>query len=118
MLCNQMAYDDGGYGFFKDIERIQNIVSAHEDAREGYVIFITNDDKYLSAYPGKSDYYEDFWINEYVLGKNCSETEVLRGTVNGDEKKVTLRGNFKVGDWVSQGDLYWCVASVSKTYTL
>ena len=64
-LKNHGARDLGGYGFIKDIEKIESFIKKYpEKSNKGYVIFLTNDLKYLDPPNSKEVCYINFSIHQ------------------------------------------------------
>ena len=95
-LLDQAAQDLGRYDFLKDIERLENIVSIHDNVK-GYAIILTNDSAYWKS-PATETIDAEFRIHEgrILNGELAWGTEVGAGTMRGREKPIKLTGTYKL----------------------
>jgi hypothetical protein len=87
-LKDQSAHDWGRYDFFRDIERLENIVC--DNNITGYAILLTNDSSYWKEGKKLHPTDEMFRIHE---GKMA--TGKLTGKIKGKEKPIRIKGSYK-----------------------
>jgi len=95
-LLNQGAQDLGRYDFLKDVERLENIVSAHDNVK-GYAIILTNDSSYWKS-TATETIDTKFRIHDgrVLNGELSWRPEASSGTVRGREKPIKLTGTYKL----------------------
>ena len=95
-LLNQGAQDLGRYDFLKDVERLENIVSAHDNVK-GYAIILTNDSSYWKS-TATETIDTKFRIHDgrVLNGELAWRPEASSGTVRGREKPIKLTGTYKL----------------------
>ena len=95
-LLDQSAQDIGRYDFLKDIERLENIVSIHDNVK-GYAIILTNDSAYWKS-PATETIDAEFRIHEgrILNGELAWSTEAGAGTMRKREKPIKLTGTYKL----------------------
>lgn len=94
-LKDHGARDLGGYGFIKDIERIESFIEKYtEKSNKGYVIFLTNDLNYIKRPSNKEVCYINFSIHQF---------RKLKKTLNwiGEKKSwkkdpINLNGEYEI----------------------
>ena len=101
-LLDQAAQDLGRYDFLKDIERLENIVSIHDNVK-GYAIILTNDSAYWKTPSTRQQdppggYGNKFRIHEGEIlnGELDWRPETSSGTMRGREKPIKLTGTYKL----------------------
>ena len=99
---DQAAQDLGRYDFLKDIERLENIVSIHDNVK-GYAIILTNDSAYWKTPSTRQQdppggYGNKFRIHEGEIlnGELDWHPETSSGTMRGREKPIKLTGTYKL----------------------
>ena len=94
-LKNHGARDLGGYGFIKDIERIESFIKKYpEKSNKGYAIFLTNDLNYLDP-PNKDVCYINFSIHQ--SRKLGNETLYWMGEKKSWKKDpINLQGKYDI----------------------
>ena len=95
-LLNQGAQDLGRYDFLKDVERLENIVSAHDNVK-GYAIILTNDSSYWKS-TATETIDTKFRIHDgrVLNGELAWRPEASSGTMRGREKPIKLTGTYKL----------------------
>jgi len=95
-LLDQAAQDLGRYDFLKDIERLENIVSIHDNVK-GYAIILTNDSAYWKS-PTTETVDAEFRMHEgrILNGELAWGTEAGAGTMRKREKPIKLTGTYKL----------------------
>ena len=95
-LLNQGAQDLGRYDFLKDVERLENIVSAHDNVK-GYAIILTNDSSYWKS-TATETIDTKFRIHDgrVLNGELDWHPETSSGTMRGREKPIKLTGTYKL----------------------
>ena len=95
-LLNQGAQDLGRYDFLKDVERLENIVSAHDNVK-GYAIILTNDSSYWKS-TATETIDTKFRIHDgrVLNGELSWRPEASSGTMRGREKPIKLTGTYKL----------------------
>ncbi|HUW48670.1 MAG TPA: hypothetical protein VMW36_08005, partial [Patescibacteria group bacterium] len=97
-LNNQGAQDIGRYDVLKDLQRLEQMVTAGV-ADEGVLLFLTNDASYYSnASPDKQTADRDFRLHEgrTVQGTLTWGPSTGQGTMKGREEPLSLQGNYQV----------------------
>lgn len=96
-LKNQGANDQGSYDILKDIQRIEGVLDEVPNA-EGFVVVISNDPRYWSPPPLRSNPGID---EEFRLTNNRTFSGTLRwhpsagsGSIKGRELPIHLRGSY------------------------
>ena len=108
-LKNQGAKDIGCYLYLKDIMRIESIkeqkieiIKGQEknNFKEGYAVFLTNDETYLNPPQKKYCVYEDFSLEHGITkqGELKWAEHTGDGTKKGIEDPITLKGIYKM-EW-------------------
>ena len=95
-LLDQSAQDLGRYDFLKDVERLENIVSTHNNVK-GYAIILTNDSAYWKS-PTTETVDAEFRMHEgrILNGELAWGTEAGAGTMRKREKPIKLTGTYKL----------------------
>ena len=95
-LLDQSAQDIGRYDFLKDVERLENIVSTHDNVK-GYAVILTNDSVYWKS-PTTETVDAEFRMHEgrILNGELAWGTEAGAGTMRGREKPIKLTGTYKL----------------------
>ena len=95
-LLDQSAQDIGRYDFLKDVERLENIVSTHDNVK-GYAVILTNDSVYWKS-PTTETVDAEFRIHEgrILNGELAWGTEASAGTMRKREKPIKLTGTYKL----------------------
>ncbi|HIO32695.1 MAG TPA: hypothetical protein EYN25_03915 [Candidatus Nitrosopelagicus sp.] len=95
-LLDQAAQDLGRYDFLKDVERLENIVSTHNNVK-GYAVILTNDSAYWKS-PTTETVDAEFRIHEgrILNGELAWGTEAGAGTMRKREKPIKLTGTYKL----------------------
>ena len=97
------AQDLGRYDFLKDVERLESIVSTHDNVK-GYAIILTNDWTYwnLSTQHGNQNVPgglgDEFRIHDgkIINGELTWHMEAGAGTLQRREKTITINGKYKL----------------------
>lgn len=106
-LKNQGAKDIGCYLYLKDIMRIESIkeqkieiIKGQEknNFKEGYAVFLTNDETYLNPPQKNNCVYKDFSLEDGAIKKGKLEwaEHTGDGTKKGIEDPITLKGIYKM----------------------
>ena len=95
-LLDQSAQDIGRYDFLKDVERLENIVSTHNNVK-GYAVILTNDSAYWKS-PTTETVDAEFRMHEgrILNGELAWGTEAGAGTMRKREKPIKLTGTYKL----------------------
>ena len=95
-LLDQSAQDIGRYDFLKDVERLENIVSTHDNVK-GYAVILTNDSAYWKS-PTTETVDAEFRMHEgrILNGELAWGTEAGAGTMRKREKPIKLTGTYKL----------------------
>ena len=95
-LLDQAAQDLGRYDFLKDVERLENIVSTHNNVK-GYAVILTNDSAYWKS-PTTETVDAEFRMHEgrILNGELAWGTEAGAGTMRKREKPIKLTGTYKL----------------------
>ena len=95
-LLDQAAQDLGRYDFLKDVERLENIVSTHNNVK-GYAVILTNDSAYWKS-PTTETVDAEFRIHEgrILNGELAWGTKASAGTMRKREKPIKLTGTYKL----------------------
>ena len=95
-LLDQSAQDLGRYDFLKDVERLENIVSTHNNVK-GYAVILTNDSAYWKS-PTTETVDAEFRMHEgrILNGELAWGTEAGAGTMRKREKPIKLTGTYKL----------------------
>ena len=95
-LLDQSAQDIGRYDFLKDVERLENIVSTHDNVK-GYAVILTNDSGYWKS-PTTETVDAEFRMHEgrILNGELAWGTEAGAGTMRKREKPIKLTGTYKL----------------------
>jgi len=101
-LLDHSAEDLGRYDFLKDVERLENIVSTHDNVK-GYAIILSNDSAYWKTPSTRQQdppggYGNKFRIHEGEIlnGELAWHPETSSGTMRGREKPIKLTGTYKL----------------------
>lgn len=103
ILGNQGARDDSSYYVLKDIEKIEKIIEDKNndygiDIIKGYVIFITNDKKYMeNKIKGKAENVSLNRINDEFQTRNFKENYTYYRT---NFSKIELTKKEHIGKWI------------------
>jgi hypothetical protein len=97
-LRNHGAEDCGRYDAIKDIERLEELVRENK-LKQGFVIFLTNNDYYLNKCAGNACQFslED---EKEITGKLDWGKDTGKGTKKGRENVLSLNGNYKI-KWIN-----------------
>jgi hypothetical protein len=98
-LASQGAQSDAHYRIFRDIERIENIVS--KQGRYGYFVLLTNDSNYWSEPSQSAEALHDaFRIHEGRTVEGTLEWRDIRGWIedNGMAEPIELGGRYQM-EW-------------------
>ncbi len=95
-LLDQSAQDIGRYDFLKDVERLENIVSAHDNVK-GYAIILTNDSSYWKS-PTFETIDAKFRIHDgrVVNGELTWDAKATAGTTLTRTKPIKITGTYKL----------------------
>jgi hypothetical protein len=95
-LLDQSAQDIGRYDFLKDVERLENIVSTHDNVK-GYAVILTNDSAYWKSSTTETVDAE-FRMHEgrILNGELAWSTKAGAGTMRKREKPIKLTGTYKL----------------------
>ena len=95
-LLDQSAQDIGRYDFLKDVERLENIVSTHDNVK-GYAVILTNDSAYWKS-PTTETVDAEFRMHEgrILNGELAWSMEAGAGTMRKREKPIKLTGTYKL----------------------
>ncbi len=90
VLKNQGAQDHGRYDFIKDVQRLEQVLTQHENSI-GYAILLTNDRLYWNA-PRREDTIDaDFRLhNGRILEGTLGWQNAGAGTTSGRESDIVL----------------------------
>lgn len=130
-LKNQGAKDINCYLYLKDIERIESIkeqkieiIKGQEknNFKEGYAVFLTNDETYLNPPQKNNCVYKDFSLEDGAIKKGKLEwaEHTGAGTKKGIEDPIKLKGIYKM-EWEkfsnvdeerSDGTFYYLVTKI------
>ena len=96
-LTNHGAVDLGRYDFWKDVQRLEEIVTSHPNT-EGYAVMITNDPSYWKSPQNNNTNDSAFKIHEgrQVTGDLSWSSKAGRGTTECREKPLTIKGAYDV----------------------
>lgn len=97
-LSKQRALDQGRYDFLKDIQRLEQVVSVHNDI-SAYAILLTNDDLYWRTAPYKKPTLDnEFRIHEEktITGELRWALQTSKGTKRGREEPIQIKGTYKL----------------------
>jgi hypothetical protein len=118
-LTDQGAHDEGSYGFWRDVCRIQEYIDYDASCPKGYVVFLTNDKWYKEPdYSKNTTHYEKFCLES-------KESDRLDGQVSGKKKILTDIPKID-GNWINwKVDLmedklsveYWCYIAEIRKYS-
>lgn len=93
------AQDHGRYDYWRDVERLEEVVSARNECN-GYSILLTNDSAYWNPSNRGATACDDFRLSEggkvsgiLNWGKNAG-----KGTTKGREAPISINGNYTC-DW-------------------
>ena len=122
-IKNQGAKDIGCYLYLKDIERIERIKEAvKNNFKEGYAVFLTNDETYLKPPQKKYCVYEDFSLERGIIKQGDLKwaEHTGDGTKKGIEDPITIKGIYKkewnefsnVDKERSDGTFYYLVTKI------
>lgn len=94
-LKNHGAQDLGRYDFLKDVARIEHLKSNAIKFKEGYAIFLTNDNSYLSKASNEA-MYKKFSLENGIIknGLLSWHDNASIGTIKNREKSLKIRGNY------------------------
>ncbi|MDD4624383.1 MAG: hypothetical protein PHX40_03330 [Bacilli bacterium] len=116
-LKNHGAQDLGRYDFLKDVARIEHLKSNAIKFKEGYAIFLTNDNSYLSKASNEA-MYKNFSLENGIIknGLLSWNERTSKGTIKGREKSINIidfyRFNWKVFSEIKDSNMtfkYLCV---------
>ncbi|WP_086270244.1 hypothetical protein [Campylobacter devanensis] len=122
-LKNQGAKDINCYLYLKDIMRIESIKEQEKNNfKEGYAVFLTNDETYLNPPQKNNCVYKDFSLEDGAIKKGKLEwaEHTGDGTKKGIEDPITLKGSYKmewkkfsnVAEERSDGTFYYLVTKI------
>ncbi|WP_086253582.1 hypothetical protein [Campylobacter sp. P091] len=122
-LKNQGAKNINCYLYLKDIERIERIKQeVKNNFKEGYAVFLTNDETYLNPPQKNNCVYKDFSLEDGAIKKGKLEwaEHTGAGTKKGIEDPITLKGIYKmewnefsnVDEERSDGTFYYLVTKI------
>lgn len=122
-LKNQGAKDINCYLYLKDIMRIESIKEQEKNNfKEGYAVFLTNDETYLNPPQKNNCVYKDFSLEDGAIKKGKLEwaEHTGDGTKKGIEDPITLKGIYKmkwnefsnVAEERSDGTFYYLVTKI------
>ncbi|WP_086241567.1 hypothetical protein [Campylobacter devanensis] len=122
-LKNQGAKDINCYLYLKDIMRIESIKEQEKNNfKEGYAVFLTNDETYLNPPQNNDCVYKDFSLEDGAIKKGKLEwaEHTGAGTKKGIEDPITLKGIYKmewnefsnVDEERSDGTFYYLVTKI------
>lgn len=91
------AQDCNRYDFIKDLQRLEQLVSAHEDVT-GYAILLTNDASYWSSPLHASTADASFRIHEgrILTGHLTWGPTASKGTTKGRENALNIMGSYRL----------------------
>ena len=119
-LKNQGAKNIGCYLYLKDIERIERIKEAvKNNFKEGYAVFLTNDETYRNAPREINCDYEEFSLEDGAIKEGWLKWKKYPGK-KGIGKSITLEGSYKmkwnkfsnVDEERSDGIFYYLVTKI------
>lgn len=94
-LLDQGAQDLGRYDFLKDIQRLENVVSNHNNSK-GFAIFLTNDSSYWKIPSNSQTIDAKFRIHDG--GKLHGELKwglgASQGTTKGRNEPILIKGDY------------------------
>ncbi|WP_086225258.1 hypothetical protein [Campylobacter devanensis] len=122
-LKNHGAKDINCYLYLKDIMRIESIKEQEKNNfKEGYAVFLTNDETYLNPPQKNNCVYKDFSLEDGAIKKGKLEwaEHTGDGTKKGIEDPITLKGSYKmewkkfsnVAEERSDGTFYYLVTKI------
>lgn len=96
-LRDQSAQDIGRYDFLNDLQRIEQVVSAHSNVI-GYAILLTNDSAYWRPprSPGTIDAEFRIHQSRLVAGDLAWGAAASEGTMKSREAAIALRGSYRL----------------------
>ncbi|MFC5648608.1 hypothetical protein ACFPYJ_05600 [Paenibacillus solisilvae] len=97
-LNNHGAHDIGRYDVLKDLQRLEQMVTAGV-VDQGFLIFITNDPAYYSEQrQGQQTVDRDFRLHEgrSIEGHLSWSENTGIGTMRGREEPISLQGHYKI----------------------
>jgi len=94
-LKEQAAEDRARYDYWRDVEKLEQVVSILPGTR-GYAVMITNDHRYWDEPTRSQNVSEDFMIfdGRIVSGTLKWSENAGKGTVDGREEPIHLRGAY------------------------
>ncbi|MBN1136476.1 MAG: hypothetical protein JXM73_07815 [Anaerolineae bacterium] len=96
-LLNQSAQDIGRYDFWRDVQRVEQVV-AGRPSTIGYVIFLTNDSAYWTPRTSGRTIDAAFRMHpgRKVTGELRWGTGASKGTMRGREKSIQIKGTYSL----------------------
>lgn len=123
-LKNQGAKDISCYLYLKDIMRIESIKEQEKNNfKEGYAVFLTNDETYLNPPQKNNCVYKDFSLEHGIIKQGELKWAEHAGDwtkKGGIEDPITLKGSYKM-EWNefskvdkerSDGTFYYLVTKI------
>lgn len=130
-LTNQNAQDQGKYQVRKDIYRVEQLIEKYNSST-GYVLFITNDKKYMEDTSIKSTQDANFSMhNQYSIPKgnvnwnlniDWDDAEQIPNSFKGEYGYKLILGNNYIVNWkeyseIGEHTFWYCLFKVTNNRT-
>lgn len=107
-LASQGAHPDAHYRLFKDVRRVEQIVT--EQGRYGYVVLLTNDSNYWSPPGASKTLYDAFRAHEGRVVDGTLEWRDINDWIknNGIAEPIALEGRYQMewSDYTYRDDVF------------